>query len=107
MSDKLIECSKICVDCVNNDPVDIRCSGPHYLGFDFFVRAEQTTEMQKFIVMTLNSLKVPLINIYVSGKELLSEKNIWTKERIVQAIKDDAESLQSEAERNYGSYFKI
>ena len=42
MSEDLIKCTKICVNCVPNDPVDIRCGGPNYLGFDFFVREEET-----------------------------------------------------------------
>ena len=33
-----IKCRKISVDSVYNDPVDIRCGGPEYLGFDFFVK---------------------------------------------------------------------
>ena len=38
-----------------------------------------------------------------SGTIDLSEKDVWTKERIVKAVKDDAEYLQGEAQRNYGS----
>lgn len=47
MDNNLIRCSQISVDCVANDPVDIRCGGPEYLGFDFNVRVEQTEEMKK------------------------------------------------------------
>ena len=102
-NNNLIRCSHINVDCVANDPVDIRCGGPEYLGFDFNVREEQTEEMKKFIAGTLEILKVPLTNLYVSGTIDLSEENVWTKEKIVKAIKDDAQYLQGEAERNYGS----
>ena len=92
MDNNLIRCSQISVDCVANDPVDIRCGGPEYLGFDFNVRVEQTEEMKKFIAVTLEIFEIPLTNLYV-----------WTKERIVKAVKDDAEYLQGEAQRNYGS----
>ena len=105
-NNNLIKCSQISVNCVANDPVDIRCGGPAYLGFDFNVREEQTEELKKFIVATLQSFEVPLKNLYVSGTIKLSEKDVWTKERIVKAIKDDAEYLQSEAERNYSSSFR-
>lgn len=105
-NNNLIRCSQISVDCVANDPVDIRCGGPYYLGFDFNVREEQTEEMKKFITVTLKSLEVPLINLYVSGTIDLNEKDVWSKERIVKAVKDDAEYLQSEAERDYGSSFR-
>lgn len=102
----LIRCSQISVNCVANDPVDIRCGGPEYLGFDFNVREEQTEEMKMFIVATLEMLEVPLLNLYVSGTINLNEKDIWTKERIIKAVRDDAEYLQSEAERNYESSFR-
>ncbi|MBQ4634502.1 MAG: hypothetical protein IJB71_04055 [Bacilli bacterium] len=105
-NNNLIRCSKINVDCVANDPVDIRCGGPDYLGFDFNVREEQTEDIKKFIAVTLESLEVPLVNLYVSGTIDLSEEDVWTKERIVKAVKDDAEYLQGEAERNYGSSFR-
>ena len=47
--------------------------------------------------------EIPLTNLYISGTIDLSEKDVWTKERIVKAVKDDAEYLQGEAQRNYGS----
>lgn len=102
----LINCSKICVNCVANDPVDIRCGGPEYLGFDFSVKEEETDEIKKFIVLTLESLEIPLTKIYVGEKTTLTEKDVWTKERIVEEIKKDASYLQSEARRNYYSSFK-
>lgn len=105
-NNKLIRCSQISVDCVANDPVDIRCGGPEYLGFDFNVREEQTEEMKKFITLTLESLEVPLTYMYVCGKKELSEKDVWTKERIVEEIKKDATYLQNEAKRNYRSYYR-
>ena len=106
MNNSLIRCLQISVDCVANDPVDVRCGGPEYLGFDFNVRQEQTEEMKKFITVTLKSLEVPLVNLYVSGVIDLNEKDVWTKEKIFKVIKDNTEYLQSESKRNYGSSFK-
>ena len=105
-NNNLINCSKICVNCVANDPVDIRCGGPDYLGFDFFVNEEQTEDMQKFIALTLETLEVPLTNMYVSGKRCLDEKDVWTKKRIVEAIKMDALYLKNEAQRSYNVSLK-
>lgn len=104
MSNKnLIRCSQISVNCVANDPVDIRGGGPIYLGFDFNVKEEQTEEMKCFIEEALQSFQVPLTSLYVTGTIDLEKKNVWTKERIVDAISDDAEYLQNQAERNYAS----
>ena len=103
MNNNLVNCSKISVDCVKNDPVDIRCGGPDYLGFDFYVKEELTDEMKNFISVTLESLEVPLTRIFISGKKVLEEKDVWTKEKIVEIIKKEASYLQSEAKRNYYS----
>ena len=99
--EKIIRCTRIGVDCVANDPVDVRCGGPEYLGFDFNVKKEQTEEMKKFIREALNSFSVPVAAIYSCGEIDLDEEKVWTKERIVESISKDANYLKSEASRNY------
>ena len=101
MENKLIKCSRISVDCVANDPVDIRAGGPYYLGFDFNVKEEETEEMKKFIAVTLETFEIPLINLYTSGSNLIEEKQVWDKKRIVEEIQKDANYLKHEASRNY------
>ena len=101
MENKLIKCSRIAVSCVANDPVDIRCGGPEYLGFDFNVIEKDTEEMKEFIILTLETLKIPLENLYVCGIIEVEEKNVWNKKRIVEIIQKDANYLRSEASRNY------
>lgn len=105
-NNNLIKCSRISVNCVVNDPVDVRCGCPAYLGFDFNVKAKQAEDMKKFIVLALEKFEVPLANMYVSGTIDLSEKDVWTKERIIKSTNNDAEYLQGEALRNYGSSFR-
>ena len=99
MNEQTFLCSKISVDCVENDPVDIRCGGPEYLGFDFFVKDEEFGEMQKFIVGTLSSLEIPLISIYESDKMTLHEKDIWTKEKIYNSIVENANDIKNEVKK--------
>lgn len=53
------------IDCTINDPVDVRCGGPEYLGFDFNVRKEDSKEMLNFIKEALNILEVPCKRIYI------------------------------------------
>lgn len=101
MQDKIIKCSCIKVNCAVNDPVDIRCGGPEYLGFDFNVPEENTEEMKKFIAVTLETFEIPLINLYTSEIKELSSKYVWNKKRIVEEIKKEANYLKSEASRNY------
>ena len=98
----LINCSKISVDCVINDPVDVKAGGPEYLGFDFFVKNTETMEITKFIIQTLNEFNIPLISIGVIQKNiLLTEKEIWDKNRIAECIAKQADYLIRESKRNY------
>ena len=99
--DKLIRCSNISVDCALNDPVDIKCGGPEYLGFDFFVKEEQTEEMKNFVIELLNKYEVPFISISTYGRRNLKEESIWSKERIEESISRDASYLQYEANKHY------
>ena len=82
------KCRKISVDSVYNDPVDVRCGGPVFLGFDFFVKEEEVKDMAIFIADTMNKYGVPLSDMNVVGAPVsLSENKIWTKEKIEAAIK--------------------
>ena len=92
-----INCSKICVDCVPNDIIDIRCGGPVFLGFDFYVPVKDTLQMIEFIKITLEELHIPLIEIYLAGEELVSSKNVFTKNMIVKNILKDKDYLIEEA----------
>ena len=98
---KTIRCTKIGVDCCPNDPVDRRCGGPDYLGFDFFVEKEKKEEMKEYIQETLNTLQVPLANIYEAGEYNLRPESVWNHKRILAAIEKEAEYLIGEAERHY------
>lgn len=102
MEKELVNCSKISVDCVYNDPVDVRCGGPKILGFDFYVKNEETEEMIIFIKETLKETKVPLMSIGVIQKDLfLAEKEIWTKTKIVECILKESDYIIKESARNY------
>ena len=101
MENKVVKCSRISMDCVANDPVDVRCGGPEYLGFDFNVKEEETEEMKKFIKVTLETFGIPLISLYTSNTNLIEEKNVWDKKRIVEEIQKEENYLKHEASRNY------
>ena len=101
MSNNLINCSKISVDCVTNDPVDIKAGGPEYLGFDFFVKEEDANYTMELINNVLNSLQIPVTNIYISEFIKLNPQDIWTCTRIVECINKEADYLKREAKRNY------
>ena len=91
-----IKCNTINVDCVVNDPVDVRRGGPEYLGFDFFVREEQTNETMAFIIDTLTNYEIPILNIKISDTLYLNNNEVWTKEKITKCICDNAEYLKEQ-----------
>ena len=108
MNKDLIRCAVISVDCVQNDPVDIRCGGPLYLGFDFYVYKDEKEEMQNLIVSTLEEYHVPIIKINSANEIEIPLKKLWNKERIIMEIEKDATYLCEQNNRNNQSknYFK-
>jgi len=108
LSNNLINCAKISVDCIKNDSVDIRCGGPEYLGFDFFVKASESEEMQKFIFMTLKTFELPLLRMNIGDSKEMKEDVVWTKERIASEINKEAAYLKSQMRANsaYSSFKK-
>lgn len=99
--DNNVLCSVIAVDCVPNDPVDIRCGGPTMLGFDFAVKENETEEMIDYIIDCLKEHHVPLVNIFVSGKVNKPADKVWTKETIEKEIIKDSSYLKSENNMSY------
>ena len=98
--EKKVLCTCIMVDCVRNDKQDIKCGGPQFLGYDFYVRIEETKEIITFIKKTMNELGVPLINIRLQKDVMKKESSIWTKERIKSCI------VNNEAEIPYECFEK-
>lgn len=96
-----INLTKLAVDCVNNDPVDIRCGGPKYLGFDFFVRPEKKVEMSDFIQKALDLYRIPLMKISEVGEYELPRNCEWSRLAILTEIDKDSERLIAESQRSY------
>ncbi len=102
-----VECSTINIDCCHNDPVDIRCGGPEYLGFDFYVKRHEEQEMIRFIIDAMNELHIPLMSISIGELITVAEKDVWTKERILESLTREADEIISESERSYNSDLKF
>ena len=76
---------KIVIDCERNDIVDIKCGGPEYLGFDFFVEDENIENIITFIKEELKKNSLPLISINYYDT---NNTKVWTKEQISKCIKE-------------------
>ncbi len=99
--EKIYKGSKIVVDCITNDPVDVRCGGPKVLGYDYFVKYEDASELVGVITETLEEMALPIMSIRIEdeGKLRLSEKELWTKKRIITNLIEDSQPVRSEYER--------
>lgn len=96
-----ITCSKISVDCIKNDPVDVKAGGAEILGYDFFVEEQETERLVSLIDTTIKELSLPLMGIKVldDKKLTLPEEQVWRDERIVQCIIDESDVIIAEAKR--------
>lgn len=96
-----VTCSKISVDCIKNDPVDVKAGGAEILGYDFFVEENDAERLVSLINTTINDLSLPLMGISIleKGKLTLSEEQVWKDERIVQCIIDESDVIIAEAKR--------
>ena len=107
MEKNLVQCTRISVDCVKNDPVDVRCGGPNFLGFNFNVRKEEEDEIQNLILMSLESNEIPLLNIRKT-EDKVDQNALWSSERIVKEIENEAEFLKEEENHVSGySFFML
>lgn len=100
MEKQLVKCSRIGVDCVINDPVDVRCGGSQYLGFNFNVLDEKVDSTKKYIEATLKSFGVPFIGFTTECIEV-KEEQLWDEDRIFDCISEEADYLIGEAARKY------
>ena len=93
----MVKCNKISIDCIPNNLDDINIGGPEILGFDFYVREENAKKMMIFIAEVLTILNIPFMRIYISEKLNLNENQVFSKERIVEIIKNEASFIKNEA----------
>ena len=85
--EEYVPCRKISVYCIKNDPENIQNGEPEYLGLNFIVRRIEATEMERFVIETLDVLDIPYdgVNVYASVDFPVTW--IWSKERIIEAMK--------------------
>ncbi len=91
--DDFIQCVTIAAYCVENNDEDIKRGEPKYLGFVFNVKSKEAEYMRTFIMKTLDEYNVPFDSVDIIGRIELPIIKVWSKERIINAIKKDAEAL--------------
>lgn len=103
MKQDRVECVLVKIDCVKNDPVDIRCGGPQYLGFDFYISKKDAVEMLEFIKKSLKENNVPVIDIDIMDETELAAGYVWTKEKIEKCIKENAKEYINESKKSHNT----
>lgn len=99
--------SKISVDCLHNDIENIEAGGPEYLGFDFYVRKEDTKRIKNFIRNTLTTFNLPLINLSVSEHDMkISRDLLWDHKKILDCITEESDYFYSKAKQANKKYSK-
>lgn len=81
----------VTIDVVKNDMIDYKAGGPHYLGYDFIVDAdEDPKEVEMFVKNIFNNLNKSYLNIWVSPNTVeVDESNIWTQSKILDCITNE------------------
>jgi len=74
---------KIIVNCEENDRADIRCGGPLFLGFDFFVKKDPE-KVKKYIEDKLKENNLSYISIEIIDYGI---PRAWTLQEIKECIK--------------------
>lgn len=79
----------IVVNCERNDTVDIRCGGPLFLGYDFYVNDEDLDSIVEDIQKQLKKNHQPCMNIYWVDipEEKVEKYKLWNKDSIRECIK--------------------
>ena len=96
---KLYEAKHLSVNCVENDPVDVRCGGPSYLGFDFFILKDKYEETKSFILDAMKELEIPFLFFIDEEDMKITEDRIWDQSRIYDELVDQKNYLEHAQER--------
>lgn len=85
----LVKARKISISVAKNDPIDIRCGGPAFLGFDFVVEAKTQEYWRKFIWDLQKVKSFPMWNCSIErAKDFESKIKIWTEAQIIEEVKN-------------------
>lgn len=100
MNNSFINCRRISVDCFPNKKYKENNGEEKYVGFDFDVMENEVLDISNFVVSTLELFNIPYINMNYGDKRKINIKYILNKEKIFNAIKENAEYLKTNCEKS-------
>ena len=93
----LIDCAIIKVETsVRNDDYNKKDNTLNQ-GYNYTVRMENLDKTMLFIQETFNEYNLPCVRIYPTGFACVPESFIWTKQKIVEQVKNEVNRLNNEA----------
>lgn len=76
---------RVIIDCEENDWEDIKCGGPHYLGYDFVVDdSEDNEDLKNFLRKTLKLYRRGCVDIKIYD---IKNPKVWTRDEMEECIK--------------------
>ena len=86
----LIDCAIIKVDSTRMSNSYLQDGSANTYGYNYTVRVEDIEQTMKFIKEVFKEFNMPCSRIYLSGFACLTEDYIWTKQRIVNQVKNES-----------------
>ncbi len=86
-------CRVVKVDCIPNDPVDIKFGGPKYLGVDVYVKKSDVKFMMDYIRYMFYEYGIPFINIRDAHAKIVNNCDIVDEKTIKDYIETHREEL--------------
>jgi len=85
---ELVVARSVSIDTIPNDPVDVRCGGPYYLGFDFKVDAdEDVSNLREYLTSVFADCHKPYERISITTTTVdVPKEHIWSREKMRQYI---------------------
>ena len=84
----LIDCAIIKVDITKKSPTYEQDGSALRYGFSYSVPIQDIEETMKFLKVAYEEVGLPYSRIYLSGFALLTQSSIWSKERIIESLRN-------------------
>lgn len=92
---KLVDCCTLIADCNIKVPNYGQSEKNYKFSYTYNVAIEDIEEAKKFIAATFEYFNQPCSRVYIAGFAVLTKNSIWTKERIVEQVKNDTTRINT------------
>ena len=101
MKAQMVESTKLKIDVSPNKPEIVSQGGPKYIGFEFFIRKEQSANMCDYADKVLKAYKIKYIKMECVGNVLMSEDKLATKKTMLDEVERKATEVKGIQKMRY------